>query len=394
MSNAPWVTAERYIATAEDPEIRDGFTTFLQSVSDHGLGSVWQVDELTQDYDDAGTLRVYVATDLTATDMARNPYEGDQVVASGDRIEFDNLPSLPADRDYLNVYLEDGESLAGSLGGVAGQFSCANSDGCTFYTNHDREQGFYPSSSGGVTFTPTAGTAQMVAAFVPGAEAAADYLAFGYWLYVPDDLAQTDDYDFGVFASGGTPFETNNIVGLIGTATYAGDAVGMYYVNRSSQNPATGAFTADVELTADFGTAGEWGTVSGVVSSFSYEGDVAAMFPTTWELDTNIYSGFRNTHGIDHGERNIFGGDYSSNVIQAGGFVHGWTWVEDYNGEAWYGDWNAKFFGNGASSTDHPGSVAGTFNARQYYDSGTQDIDAANGADIGLSGSFAAHKQP
>ena len=393
LSDDPYVDAYRYISTSEDPSVRQGFTTLRRPVPDHGLGSVWRVAELTQDYHGAGTLKVWIATDLAEADMAANPYAGEGDFAARGKIEFEGIPALPADRDYLFVYLDDGDSIAGSFDALAGEFSCANSAGCRFYTNHPTEAGYFTASDG-VSFTPDGGTTQMVLPLVRDAEAAADYLAFGYWLYVPEDVTLTDAYEFGVFGSGGEPFDTANIQGLTGSATYAGNAAGMYYVDRSSQSPDTGSFTADVELTADFGTMSEWGTVSGEVSNFVFNGDVAAMFPATWALETNVYSGYRNFHGFAQGEQNIFDGYYGENFVQAGGYVHGWTWVDDHNGEAWYGDWNAKFFGNGALPTDHPNSITGTFNARQYYDTGTTDFDAEHGAEIGLSGAFGAHKQP
>lgn len=394
LSRDPWVTANRYIQTAEDPQRWEGFTTLRRPVTDHGLGSAWQVAELTQDYDNAGTVKVWIATDLTTADMARNPYADEREFAVGGKIELEGIPALPADRDYLYVWLADGKSHAGSLGGVAGEFSCANGNGCGFFTNHETARGYLTGASG-VSFTPAGGTAQAVPPEALNAEAAADYLAFGYWLYVPGDVTQTGAYEFGVFGSGGEPFETANLQALTGTATYAGDAAGMYYVGRSSQSPDTGSFTADVELTADFGTTSEWGTVSGNVSNFAFEGDVAAMFPATWALQTNVFRTYRNRHGIEHGERNIFDvAGSTSTRVQAGGFVHGYTNLNDHNGEYWYGDWNAKFFGNGALPADHPNSIAGTFNARQYYDAGTTNVDAAQGAEIGLSGAFGAHKQP
>ena len=393
LSRDPWVAGSRYIDTGEDPQNREGFTTFRQSVSDHGLGTVWQATELTHDYDNAGAVKVFIATDLTEADMAGDPYVGEREVAIGGKIELQGIPLLPADRDYLSVWVADGDSLAGSVDGVAGEFSCANSDGCGFYSVHRTASGYFTVADD-LFFTPDGGTIQAVPPEVLNAEAATDYLAFGYWLYVPEDVTQTDAYEFGVFGSGGEPFETANIAGLTGTATYAGDAAGLYYVNRSSQSPSTGSFTADVGLTADFGTISEWGTVSGEVSNFSFEGNVAAMFPATWELQTRIGSSYRDKYGIQHGERNIFEGSASSSNVNAGGLISSYTWVEDYNGESWYGNWDAKFFGNGANATDTPNSIAGTFNARQYYDTGTQDVDASNGAEIGLSGSFGAHKQP
>ena len=109
---------------------------------------------------------------------------------------------------------------------------------------------------------------------------AADYLAFGYWFYVPEDVTVAEDYDFGVFASGGDPFEAANLAGLTGSATYAGSTVGAYYVNKSSASPDYGSFTASVALTAGFGDGTETGTVTGTVSDFDWPAEVASLLPS------------------------------------------------------------------------------------------------------------------
>ena len=60
----PWAGALRYINTYEAPEELEGVTNSKRSISDHGLGSEWQVTELTADYDNGGDLSIYVATDV------------------------------------------------------------------------------------------------------------------------------------------------------------------------------------------------------------------------------------------------------------------------------------------------------------------------------------------
>ena len=62
LSTSPWANAYRSIDTSRD---RKGVTIFRVASADHGLGTPWQVTELTQEYEDAGVLRVYVATDVT-----------------------------------------------------------------------------------------------------------------------------------------------------------------------------------------------------------------------------------------------------------------------------------------------------------------------------------------
>ena len=242
-----------------------------------------------------------------------------------------------------------------------------------------------------MTFTPAGGVAQPVPPIDFGAgpdpDAYPDYLAFGWWSYAPQDAAQADAYDFGAYATGGSPFRSVNLQGLTGTARYAGDAAGMYYVGRSSPNPTTGTFTADVALMADFGTTDTWGKVTGHLNNFSFEGDVAAMFPAALPLGSNPGGSRREAFGIEYDERNIFDRwTPESDDTHAGGEVRGYGWLSDGSWETY---WQGKFFGNGASASDHPNSIAAVFSAYPYLEG---VIEPADGAEKGLAGAFGAYR--
>ena len=243
----PWARASRYIDTREGPQERVGVTSSARSVSDHGLGSDWQVTELTSNYDGGGNLTILVATDVKQSDMSMDPFS---ITDRADySIELPTAPVRPANRDALIAYIPDGESIEGSLDGVAGTFSCANADnGCVFVSNY-RQRDFY-SVYPDLTFTSSAGVTQDVEPRVFPKVPPADYLAFGYWLHVPEDIMDADAYDFGVYASGGDAFDVTNLRTLTGTVIYNGDAVGMYYLDGLSSNPSVGSFNADVQLTA------------------------------------------------------------------------------------------------------------------------------------------------
>ena len=71
----PWARAGRYINTYNTPEELEGVTNSTRSISDHRLGPEWQVTELTADYDNAGDLTIYVATDLQPGDGSQDPFE-------------------------------------------------------------------------------------------------------------------------------------------------------------------------------------------------------------------------------------------------------------------------------------------------------------------------------
>ncbi len=388
LSTSPYAEAYRSIDTSRD---RKGVTVFRVASADHGLGTSWQVTELTQEYGNAGVLRAYVATDVTEGGLARDPYEGVlSNVNHGGKIELEGIPSLPSDRDHIYVSLGEGESLAGSLNGVAGGFSCANAHGCGFDQFVSLEAGYFVYSDG-VTFTPAGGVAQPVppvdVGFGRDPGSNPDYLAFGWWLYVPQDSTQADAFDFGAYATGGSPFASANLQGLTGTARYAGDAAGMYYAGRSSPDPITGTFTADVALLADFGTTDTWGTVTGEINNFAFEGDVAAMFPTALQLGSNPGRSRREEYGIGFDERNIFDRRRpESEFTYAGGEVRGFRWLGD---GLWDTFWEGKFFGNGTSASDHPNSIAGVFSAYTYLEG---VIEPTDGAEKGLAGAFGAHR--
>ena len=175
----------------------------------------------------------------------------------------------------------------------------------------------------------------------------ANYLVFANWLYVPEDITSSDDYDFGVLAGGGDPF-SSDIHNLVGSASYAGSASGMYFTGRSSTSPSVDSFEADVTLTADFDSA----ELGGRVENFRFNG-AATGFPSALQLE----SSFIDFYFAD-----------AAGVVTDGQPTSSWT-----------GEWQAEFYGNGASPTDHPTGVAGTFGA-------SNDVD-------GLAGAFGAHKQ-
>lgn len=383
----PWIGVGRYISTYEAPEALEGVTNSVRSIADHGLGLEWQATELTADYENGGTLSIYVATDVQPSDGSQDPYQlGTEIDYN---IELPGAPALPADQDFIAVWLSDGGTIEGTLNGNAGTFSCANIDGCTFSDDHT--PGNYIVDDPGVSFTPDGGTAQSVTPRIPGTVPNADYLAIGHWLYVPEDVTDSVNYEFGVYASGGDPFEVTYLAPLAGTATYLGDALGMYYVDGLSDDPTVGSFTADVELTADFGDNSETGFISGEVRNFEFEHDVASSLPATLNLSSDPYSYLSTNFGVPEDSTNIFDTAWSGeNAPYPGGFIAAEA-TASADGQNWYGEWHAAFYGNGLATADippsyveHPTSVAGTFNVSTF--------DDYKRVDRGLAGSFGAHR--
>lgn len=383
--------AGRYVTTNEIGEDFEGVTTSRRVIAGHNLGSAWHVEELRKDYENGGTLTVGIATDVQGTDGAADQW--DTATNDAQNISLHGAPAIPPDWDFVLVWIPDGDTIDGSLSGMEGSFACDNANGCSFLD--DRDVGNFTAFNEGVTFTPDGGTAQPVTPISPGPTVAADYLAFGHWLYVPDDVMATANYDFGVFASGGDPFEADHLAGLIGSATYTGGAVGWFYVNKSSASPQNGQFNASVTLTSDFGDGTETGTVTGTVSGFDWPAEVASSLPATLTLSSDNWKGNTEYFGFDYtadqdgdvrGESNIFDTpDRTNPNPYHGGHVLGRTYA-DVGGTGWWGEWQGAFFGNGASATDHPTSMAGTFMASDQSEMGL-------GSESGLAGSFGAYKQ-
>ena len=329
-----------------------GGNTTLNEVMQHGLESDWRAFEIGKEYAGAGTLTVNVATDASDAHALEQPWVGygefDQEISLSD------IPALPSGRDWQAVYIEDMTAgtthLAGSLDGVPGRFTCGSNPYC--YLQIERggaSTGYYP-GGGDVVFTPD--DPNLSATTLPSVTSTdrlprANYLIFGNWLYVPEDITSSDDYDFGVLAGGGDPF-SSDIYNLVGRASYAGSAGGMYFTGRSSTNPSVDSFEANVTLTADF----DHGELDGHVDNFRFNG-TATGFPSALQLESSFIDPY----------------DFAAaGVVTAGQPTSSWD-----------GEWHAVFYGNGANPTDHPSGVAGTFGASNDED--------------GLVGSFGAYKQ-
>ena len=184
-----------------------------------------------------------------------------------------------------------------------------------------------------------------------------DYLAGGFWVFVPADATTTDHFGVGAFVSGGDPFADANVDGLAGTATYIGGVAGLA-TDRARTAGSGGVvefFDGDVNLTANFDTNRISGTVSGIETDDGESYDEEIML----------------------GETTITPAD--------SGFFQGSTSVDGLTGSS--GSWGGQFFGNdnGNPNSDHPGSVAGTFGGSGSYteDSVTRDVNF-----VGTFGAF------
>ena len=352
----------------------EGTTTSRRMIDDHGFGAAWQGLEAMRTYEDAGTLTMRFFTDLEQSDNPGDPHSNHPALDTNyPHVALDTIPAIPARWD--GIWLSPVEGLRGSLDGVAGTFSCASGDNgyCGLEIGrHDLAPGYHPDPSGDpVIFTPDDGSGEETLPRPrPTAVPAVNYLNLGYWLFAPEDVTDLDAYDFGVFAGGDDPFLADNLQVLVGTANYAGEAAGMYA--ETTDEAMISPFNAKVALTADFGTADDFGAIVGRVYDFDIDGDTASPL---MELNLGTVS-WRGG-----GTMNIFQ-SWEGGRPLPGGWIEGATTADG----GWQGRWGGKFFGNGIATTDippsyveHPSAFAGTFGATD--------------GDHSFSGSFGARKE-
>ena len=371
----------RDIDTTEIGNEPSGVMTTVRALEDHGLGANWQGLQATKVYDGGGTLRVDFYTDADASDNLARPNVRDDFQHE---ITLDGIPPLPADRDYQYFNLPE-EGLPGTLDNVAGHFTCAPGppSGCGFGSTPVRDR-YSPQITNDIIFTPDDDSpVTRITGNKPHPVAAADYLSFGNWRYIPENRAEMHAYEVGLFATVGEPFNAGNLMALSGTAEYAGGAVGIYSVNDSVNDDSddmtqtvrniTDEFTANVELSADFGSDADFGAINGRVFNIALEsGNPSPLMEI--ELSSR-------RHDDESGVQNIFVRPPwdESDVLYHGGVIEG----QNPGPGGWWVKWGGMFGGNGDAATDHPSSFAGAFTATQQFD------DQATS----FAGSFGAHRQ-
>ena len=242
-------------------------------------------------------------------------------------------------------YIKKDMTIAGTYDGIDGTYKC-------FYVVNKEP--------GCVVGDEESGTPQGVIRFVPDRVEGDDYLTFGVWLTVPEQVE--DDHSVGAFATGNDPFK-GDVSELKGTATYEGPAVGIYGKRETDSTTSdVGSFTATAYLTAKLAN----GQVYGDVTNFEENGESLG----SWNVELN--PGVR-TGDPSHGLKFI-GGTQNSNMGKG----------IDLKST---GKWTGQFYGNG-KATDHPGSVAGTFNAK----TGTPKKTVGDQGFLGIVGAFGAKK--
>ena len=343
------VPATRYVDTTYRRGAFDGVTTSAAAIADHGLGAGWQGVRATTVYANGGTLTVRFYTDVADDQVLGRPWANDVHLRQAARhdVVLHDVPPLPAGRDWRSIAIP-APGLAGSLDGVEGRFSCP---GAACALDNERLlpdwQGYHPGydSANGVVFTPAGGgEAVRLSGSDSGPVPEGNYLTLGSWLFAPRDPADVEAFDAGVFAAGRDPFRTTALTALTGSAAYAGKAAGLY---AGAAPPVSGTFTADVELSADFGSSADAGAVNGWVSGFALDGG-----------EPSPLTGLRLLPAAIRDSNDPGASGLRPPAVLPGGWVEGETRAAG----GWHGVWGGRFFGNG-DGDENPTSVAGTFGA-------------------------------
>ena len=344
------ILTTRYVDTSYQPGAFEGFAVSAEAIANHGLGADWQGFQATNVYEKGGALTVRMYTDVDDADSLDRPWANDVFLRQEARhdIALRDLDPLPAGHDWRSIPVP-AEGLAGSLDGTEGRFSCPAGNECSL----DNErlmpdwEGYHPGydSSNVVLFTPAdGGTAVQLSGSDSRTVPEGHYLTFGNWLYTPADIADVEVFEVGVFASGRDPFRAAGLAALAGSATYSGEAAGLY---ATAAPPATGTFNADVELSADFGAGNDPGNVSGWVTAFALDDGEPSPLTELRLLPAAI---------LDSDDLSESGA--ADPALLPGGWVNGETAAAG----GWQGVWGGRFFGNGADG-EYPSSFAGTFGA-------------------------------
>ena len=285
----------------------------------------------------------------------------------------DSLPDSENEHLTYGTDADDDHSLPfkGTFHGVPGEYTCTAG---TCEAEADKD-GNLESLSGDWTFTPAERDADKDGPHVVmGVTDMTDYLQFGYWMESTAEEDGSTSYRFKAFSGGGMPFggvvaaDTNNpaIAAVLGTATYAGPAGGLYVHKTGTldevESAMSGSFTANANLKAYFGEhtdvpPGSQFSIHGTVDGFrdgsrSLEG---------WSVKLNSASFFEAPN-----HSNEFDGTTTGSATSSAG------------------TWSGQFFGvpgtaaGEDAATTHPSGVAGEFNG--HFSNG--HVNGAFGAEL------------
>ena len=257
---------------------------------------------------------------------------------------------------------DEAAEVVGTYNSAPGTYRCNGNDDCTVTLN---AKGEVTAVTDEWIFTPDEGAMSPV----PDG----DFLHYGFWLKKTTDEDGVTTYNAVQTFAGSSieEFPGNDMMNVVGSATYEGGAAGVYArkvfdvtgvvdPEKSLGSATAGAFTADIELTAKFGGAdvatNDQFSIAGSISNFVLSGEEE----NSWAVNLKA-SGFGN------GTTNKFTGTANGGGDEA-------VWNGTFHGVG--GDTEADDDG---PAKNQPTVVVGEFNA--HFSNGH------------VSGAYGARKQ-
>ena len=230
--------------------------------------------------------------DPERTGDQRTTYELDETADVG-KVASSRISSAPTTTtnlpgDDTATDANEGQ-FKGTFDGASGTYECIGT-GATACTATTDEDGKITAITGEWQFKPDAGAMVSVADD--------DYLHYGFWLMKTVKDGKTTYNTVQTFA--GSSLDDNTNIGSVvaGNAKYEGGAHGVYVYNTvnpdaSLDTRSAGTFTADVALTAYFGTAtsvaaDKHNSVHGTISNFELSGGEANEWEVTMATVANV----------------------------------------------------------------------------------------------------------
>ena len=285
---------------------------------------------------------------FSANEFPVAPPTGFSAFTYGTDVEGEN----PVDFDHDSKF-------DGTFRGISGEYSCNSGANCKAEVSAAEKMVL----TGTWTFTPEDDKAML-----RGVAQDPDYLYFGYWVQTLD---APDDYSgFSTFVGGNAEFGPGEtpLDGVVGTATYRGQAGGKYVEKQFDSdgivtNADIGRFTAMAVLKANFGANDDVSTgddfeINGTITNFKDAGNDPLGFEVALgAIDLNRDGAMKQTSTFAGGRTTM-------------------------PGSSLRGEWEGQFFGprdpvEGVQNVfEKPTGVAGTFDAK----SSNADITGAFGA--------------
>ena len=307
--------------------------------------------------DDNDFTAIFIGADLTTAPVTTGDDAYDFGLVMASRFSAGTAAVLTFDSDDTTTTAQnEAEEVPGTYNGASGTYRCHGATDCTVTIGEVDDELTITEMSAGWIFTPNANVKVYVAD--------TSYLHYGFWLKKTTDEDGVLTYN-EVETFAGASFDASTaseLAAVTGTASYDGDAVGVYVHHVLSEgggqieSSTAGHFKADANLMAHFGgtavAARDQFTVTGTLSDFDLSGDEA----NDWMVNLNRadFSGATD-RGADAGPGSAHTNTFSG--VAEGGGASG-SWSGTFHGLTPDAD------GDGAGTArTAPGSVVGEFNA-------------------------------